>query len=101
MENSTAETANGGNAPGAPADDAPTSEAASHPHPGWVRSLLLVLALMAVYLVNRRMPISSYDTVANEWFPYVLTRGEGPFLDRYFPKPLPPWERLPDYANWA
>jgi hypothetical protein len=96
MDNTNSETRGESGPDGTTPADAPPRAG-----PGWARSLLLVLALTTAYLVNRGGTISSYDTVANEWFPYVLARGEGPFLDRFFRIPLSPWERLPDYAILA
>ena len=49
---------------------------------GWVRSLVLGAALAGVYLANGR-EIGTYDTEGSSLTALSLSRGEGPFLDRY------------------
>jgi hypothetical protein len=50
---------------------------------GWLGSLLLFAVLTSIYLINRREPIDTGDTVAAELLPLAILRGDGPFLDRY------------------
>jgi hypothetical protein len=45
--------------------------------------------LTSIYLINRREPIDTSDTVAAELLPFAMLRGDGPFLDR-FSAILPP-----------
>lgn len=94
--------------PGAPSrlDHAPAMPTESTGHasparPGWARTILLFLALLVIFLGNRRATISTYDTLPNEWLPVALIRGEGPFLDESFPTPPGSWVRLPDYAAFS
>jgi hypothetical protein len=50
---------------------------------GWPRTLFIFAILTLIYLINRREPISTSDTLAAELLPLPILRGEGPFLDRF------------------
>ena len=64
---------------------------------GWVGSILLFLALMGIYLCNRREAIGSNDTLATGYLPLVLLRGDGPVLDRFARLWAPAGRPAPSY----
>ncbi|WP_406698859.1 hypothetical protein V5E97_08235 [Singulisphaera sp. Ch08] len=64
----------------------------------WLTSILLGLALLGIFLGNRRATIGTYDTILNEWLPYTIIRGDGPFLDRFRTALAEPGQKLPFYA---
>lgn len=65
----------------APAQPMPIPEPAPA---AWWRSLAVGAVLLAVYLSNGR-EIGTYDTEPAALLPYAILRGDGPFLDRFFP----------------
>jgi len=49
-----------------------------------IYSILLSLIVLGICLGNRRSTISTYDTLAGEWLPLSILRGDGPYLDRFY-----------------